>query len=85
MALKRIPLSIVSTLDGQVTEGVIVAVLVTDLDALEAALDAAEMRAEEAALRSIEARNPGIDMDEVRRLGNYREQVQDGGLVSGDG
>lgn len=35
-------------------------------DRLRAALRAAEQRAVKAALRSIEARNPGIDMDEVR-------------------
>lgn len=35
-------------------------------DRLRAALRAAEQRADEAALRSIEASNPGIDMDEVR-------------------
>jgi hypothetical protein len=39
----------------------LVPALITEVERLRAALD-------EAQLRSIEARNPGIDMDEVRRL-----------------
>jgi hypothetical protein len=31
-----------------------------------------ESELEAASLRSIEASNPGIDMDEVRRIGGYR-------------
>ena len=37
------------------------------LDLMRSDLTAANERAEEAALLSIEARNPGIDIDEVRR------------------
>lgn len=38
-----------------------------DIEWLLAQLDAANERADEAGLRSIEARNPGIDIEQVRR------------------
>jgi hypothetical protein len=63
--LVRIPLTIVAPLGK--TDGVICAVMVSDLDALEAENARLAEALEEAQLRSIEARNPGIDMDEVRR------------------
>lgn len=41
-----------------------------EIESLQGQLADAEQRAEESALRSIEARNPGIDMDKVRASRN---------------
>jgi hypothetical protein len=66
MALTRIPLTITATATGQATEGVLVAVMASELDDLEAECARLREDLDAAQLRSIEARNPGIDMDEVR-------------------
>lgn len=58
--IARIPLTITATATGQSTEDVLVAVMASDLDALEA-------KVERLALALIEAQNPGIDMERVRR------------------
>jgi hypothetical protein len=46
-----------------------------------ARITAAEARAEEAALRSIEARNPGIDMEDVKRTRRAHQEMVDGGEI----